>query len=45
VTRLPTQHEHFDEVIATDAVPALVSFLEFEIRLKITGRDLDVREP
>lgn len=42
LARPPTNHEHFDRFIATNSMTPVITFLESDVRLKITIHDLDV---
>ena len=42
LARAPTNHQHFDRLIATNSMPPVITFLESNERLEISTHDLDV---
>ena len=45
LTRTPTDHQHFDRLIATNSMAPVIAFLETKKRLQIGLVNLDVRDP
>jgi len=45
MTRSPTEHQHFNSIVATYAMAPVVSFLESDVGLYIVSSDANTCEP